>query len=159
MTTQRNVVATMVAGAALVVAAAFAPAVRAEGVSIKENRAALRGLIQDVSAWNVELDVQLSALQTKPELACGAEYTELMQRGGWLADDLAGTMTNSPAVLQGLGVAAAQGLDATVDGAASAALDCDGSELPAALDKVRDGRDQYAENIARVRVFAIGKGR
>lgn len=159
MKAQRNVVAVLVAGATLVVTAAFAPAARAEGVSIKEYRMAMRGLIQDVTAWNQELDVQLAAMRTKPELACGVEYKELVDRGGWLADDLIGTAGNGPQVLVGLGVAAGEGLNKTVDGAAEAARDCDGSHFGSALEQVAAGRGQYDEQIARVRVFAIGNGR
>lgn len=155
---QRNVVALVVAGTVLAVSAAFAPAAQAEGVSIKQYRTAMRGLIQDVTAWNQELDVQLNALQTKPELACGVEYQELVKRGGWLADDLIGTAGNGPGVLVDLGVAAGEGLQITVAGAAEAALDCDGSHVASTLEQVAQGRDQYAEQIARVRVFAIGKG-
>jgi hypothetical protein len=159
MKAQRNVVSMLVAGAVLAVAVAFAPAAHAEGVSVKEYRKAMGGLISDVAAWNAELDVQLAALQTKPELACGAEYGELVRRGGWLADDLIGTAKNAPQVLVGLGVAAGEGLNVTVDGAGTASLDCDGTHIADAIAQVEAGRDQYDENIARVRVFTIGKGR
>ncbi len=147
-----------VAGTALAIGVAMAPAAAQanEPLPTKVYQKAMRGLLADVEGWNGELNVQLNALQTKPEVACGADYHELVQRGGWLAADLAGTAMGGPESLVAPGVDAAEALRQVANGAGIAALDCDGTNVAAALEQVDAGRASYAESIAPVRVFTVG---
>lgn len=143
---------------ALAVGLAMAPvaAEANEQLPTKVYKKAMRGLLADVESWNGELNVQLNAMQTKPEVACGAEYAELVRRGTWLAADLEGTALGGPEVLVAPGVNAAKDLRHAAEGAGFASLDCDGVNLTAALEQVEAGRAGYAEHVSPVRVFTIG---
>lgn len=143
-------------GAVAAVGLAFAPAAHAEGTSVKDYQREMRLLLPVIQGWNHQLDLNLTAMQTKPELACNDEYHSLVALGKSLAEDLAGTALNAPAPLVGLNLQAAEGLREVVRGAALASQDCDGENLPEVRDQVSAGQDRYDENIARVRSFVIG---
>ena len=152
----RGILTVLAVGAAMALASAFAPAAQAQEVSVKDYQREMRLLLPEIETWNHDLNVNLMAMQTKPELACGDDYLQLVALGRSLAADLAGTALNAPATLRDQNVAAAEGLQMAAIGAGQASLDCDGPDLGVVRAQVEFGQSRYDENIARVRVFVIG---
>jgi hypothetical protein len=152
----RGMLTVAMVGAAMAVASAFAPAAQARDVSVKDYQREMRLLLPVIESWNHDLNVNLTAMQTKPELACGDDYPQLVALGRSLAADMAGTALNAPATLRDQNLAAAAGLQAAVSGAGQASQDCDGANLGEVRTQVEVGLARYDENIARVRVFVTG---
>jgi len=134
---------------------AFSP-VSARAESATSYRPAMRALVGTIDAWIVELDVQLAAVNTKPEAACSEEYAVLVSRGATMVDDLRGTALNAPAALVGANVLAADGLGAIVTGAAEMSAGCNGGSVANSLSRVEDGRADYAQGMMKIRNFLTG---
>ena len=141
---------------ALIVAAGPRPTLASE---VGEYRAGMPGLIADADQWNAELSAMLAALPTKPELACSAEYIELVNRGRWITDDLVGTGKLAPRALESAHARAVRGITVAVAGAAQIGAACDGSNLSAGVAAIQQGQTDYHRGIFRVRNFLHGFGR
>ena len=141
---------------ALFVAAGPRPALASD---VGEYRSGMAGLIDDADQWNSELTEMLTALPTKPELACSDEYIELVNRGRWITDDLIGTGKLAPRAMRATHDRAVSGMEHVVAGAAEIGAACDGSNFGGGLQTIQQGQTDYQRGIFRVRNFLHGFGR
>lgn len=131
----------------------------AQASGFADYRAGMAGLITDIGAWSADLNTFVAALATKPELACSAEYADLLQRGSSLTADLAGTGRNAPRALSASQNHAVAGMTETVEGAKLIGSACNGSTLRAGLAQIQQGQAEFAKGTLRIQGFIHGFGR
>lgn len=134
--------------AALVLGALSLSSRQAEA-SPKDYRDAMKIFAPVIADWAADLQVTSSAALAKPELACGAQMSELARRGASIAADLEGM--DAPAALD----AAHQGLTRSVrqmTGAADTAC----ANTGAAAAQVQSARPGFDSSLLRIRNFATG---
>lgn len=145
-----------IAGMTLAAVVFAARPVAAEANGIDDYRAGMAQLIPVADTWNADLDTVLATLSTKPELACTAEYTDLLFRGESIHADIVGTGENTPRALRASHDRIEQSLARVVAGARSIGQACDGSTLAANLSAVEEGQTDYQRGSARIRNFVHG---
>lgn len=138
----------IVTTAALVLGALSLSSRHAEA-SPKGYRDAMKTFAPVIADWAAELQVTSSAALAKPELACGAQMSELARRGASIAADLEGM--DAPAALD----AAQEGLTRSVRQMTDAADAACGNPGAAAL-RVQTVRPGFDASLLRIRNFATG---
>lgn len=143
---------------ALTLSAAVGPrAAQASGFA--DYRTGMNGLMAEADLWNADLNAFTAALATKPELACSAEYTDLLNRGRSITADLVGTGLQAPQALAGTHDRAVAGMTQTVAGAELIGTACNGSTLGAGLAQLQQGQAEFSRGGLRIRNFIHGFGR
>lgn len=143
---------------ALTLSAAVGPrAAQASGFA--DYRNGMNGLVAEADLWNADLNTFAAALATKPELACSAEYTDLLHRGRSITADLVGTSLLAPQALAGTHGRAIAGMTQAVAGAELIGTTCNGSTLGAGLAQVQQGQTEFTRGSLRIRNFIHGFGR
>ena len=112
-------------------------------------------LLPAVDEWRADLDAQLSAMVAKPELACGDEFAALVRRGHGLVEDLRGTGTLAPSMLQARHEAAVDGLEHALAGLELILESCDRA---AGAEQIAEGHAEYAKAMRLIRYYAARLG-
>jgi hypothetical protein len=121
--------------------------------NVDDYRDGMPGLFDVADSWMIEVERTLILIETKPEMACGDAYAELLFRGRSIVDDLSGSIWNAPEGLMDTHDMASAGLSAVLGGARHVAEACDGSTLVEGRAQIEQGRQDYSSGIAPIQDF------
>jgi hypothetical protein len=117
----------------------------------EDYRAAMDPFANEITAWHNQTAALIAATAIKPVVACGEEMATQARQGGWIADDLAGTLDLAPAGLD----AAHEDLTEAVAVVASAAAGACGDPTVARMLAARE-EARFAQAMSEIEVFLSG---